>query len=430
MKIIDAIGHTPPVGDYKVVFRHKDKPALLGMITFAIELQNPAAVFRGAVSSLHDLGSRLDSEAVFCVEPVPPDADPQLIRDPFYLYGMAGDETLTEGGFINALYGYTAAQGWSGRDLRKEFGERELAEVLKGIGLAGDATGVGPAIARPHYIDQDYYLDGAIDRFSPEIDQTRRLLCDLESRDRYGALFNRQPILSIERFLDTMLTSRQYMDYITLEPGDVVIDVGSRRGEEIAPFLNRMRGSGKVIAVDPFGDDFVTDYARDFVRGYAADVEFLRAAVFASDGFVKSETTLYEGTVFPQALGGSMELVADGAGEDGEPGIVCEAITLDSIIESRKLDRVDLIKMDTEGAEQYLVPGMGDVVARFRPQLAIAIYHQPRDLWTLPLAMQAYCMDYNFYCGRYSPFRFEVVFYAIPREKDANRVCRSLLSRG
>lgn len=49
--------------------------------------------------------------------------------------------------------------------------------------------------------------------------------------------------------------------------------------------------------------------------------------------------------------------------------------TIDKLVAERKLDRVDVIKLDIEGAESRALRGARETLNRFRPRLAIATEH-------------------------------------------------------
>jgi hypothetical protein len=50
---------------------------------------------------------------------------------------------------------------------------------------------------------------------------------------------------------------------------------------------------------------------------------------------------------------------------------------------------------------------------RFKPKLAIALYHKPEDFWTIPDFLQSLDLGYRFYLGHYTIFEYETVLYAI-----------------
>jgi len=53
--------------------------------------------------------------------------------------------------------------------------------------------------------------------------------------------------------------------------------------------------------------------------------------------------------------------------------------TLDKFVEEHKLEKVDFIKADIEGAERDLLKGAEQVLKKFAPKLSICTYHLPDD---------------------------------------------------
>jgi len=76
---------------------------------------------------------------------------------------------------------------------------------------------------------------------------------------------------------------------------------------------------------------------------------------------------------------------------------------------------IDFIKLDVEGAEAQVLNGARNAIQRCRPVLALSLYHNPQDLWTLPELIFEICEDYNFYIRQHYHNSFESVFYAVPK---------------
>ena len=73
--------------------------------------------------------------------------------------------------------------------------------------------------------------------------------------------------------------------------------------------------------------------------------------------------------------------------------------TVDKLVAELKLPRVDFIKMDIEGAEPKALAGARDTLAKFKPRLSIASYHEPDHPRTIPAAIFAARPDYQMECG-------------------------------
>ena len=73
---------------------------------------------------------------------------------------------------------------------------------------------------------------------------------------------------------------------------------------------------------------------------------------------------------------------------------------------------ISFVKMDIEGAELEALIGAKDIIKKFKPKMAISIYHKPEDIITLPSIIMEYCDDYRFMLRHYSSTLSETVLYA------------------
>jgi FkbM family methyltransferase len=76
---------------------------------------------------------------------------------------------------------------------------------------------------------------------------------------------------------------------------------------------------------------------------------------------------------------------------------------------------VSLIKLDIEGAEADALRGARRLIEKYRPGLAICIYHNPDHLWSIPLWIEDLKLNYRFYCRAHAHNTFDTVLYAVPQ---------------
>lgn len=71
------------------------------------------------------------------------------------------------------------------------------------------------------------------------------------------------------------------------------------------------------------------------------------------------------------------------------------------------------IKMDIEGAETEALKGCEKIIRKYKPKLAVCIYHKPDDLFKIPLMIHELRKDYSIYVRQYDNSLFETVCYAV-----------------
>ncbi len=138
------------------------------------------------------------------------------------------------------------------------------------------------------------------------------------------------------------LTSDHFMYAYTPGPGDVVVDVGAGSGCDTLAFARQVGPTGLVIAVE--AHPLMFRCLQEMCRLNRLDnVLAVHAAVGPSDGDVLiSDTDDYQAN----------HLTASRRGQT-VPGF-----TLDSIVKRLGLNRIDLLKMNIEGAEGPALSGM------------------------------------------------------------------------
>lgn len=191
------------------------------------------------------------------------------------------------------------------------------------------------------------------------------------------------------------------------EPGDVMLDCGAFLGEMTMRFAIDVGPEGRVYGFDPFPrhSQLATLSARR--NGLDDRVEFIPAGVAGK--------STVEGLEALPSIGDP----AAAAAETVNPGRRVDAadamVAIDDFCEWAGLARVDYIKMDIEGSEADALAGCHRVIERWRPKLAISVYHRFADLWTITNDLARRYPFYKFYLGHHSLHGEETVLYATAR---------------
>ena len=131
-------------------------------------------------------------------------------------------------------------------------------------------------------------------------------------------------------------------------PGDVIVDVGAGRGEDVLAFSQRVGPTGRVIAIEAHPGSF--RLLQSFCAlNHLDNVLPVNAALMDAPGSVTIETSddWRSNTV--------------GSGASGSP---IRATTLDLLADELQLDKIAFVKMNIEGAERQALPGMAATLAR------------------------------------------------------------------
>jgi FkbM family methyltransferase len=104
--------------------------------------------------------------------------------------------------------------------------------------------------------------------------------------------------------------------------------------------------------------------------------------------------------------------------------IECEILSIDRLVATRNIGKVDFIKMDVEGSELDALKGAEDTIRRFRPKLAICIYHKPDDYLTILRYLHELDLGYQFHMDHHTIFLGETVLFAVPECYTRTAPCR------
>lgn len=105
---------------------------------------------------------------------------------------------------------------------------------------------------------------------------------------------------------------------------------------------------------------------------------------------------------------------------DGNEQVIPTA-SIDDIMEG---EPVTFIKMDIEGAELEALKGAAETIKKYRPTLAVSMYHKPEDIVELPQFIKSLVPEYKLYLRNYHLDHTETVLYAFCQ--DANKLVQDV----
>jgi FkbM family methyltransferase len=210
--------------------------------------------------------------------------------------------------------------------------------------------------------------------------------------------------------LACMLVQRQY-EYsssevtIKAETGDIVIDAGACWGETSLYFAHEVGSSGSVYSFEfiPSNLAVLKKNLRNNAH-IATNVTIVEHPVWRDSGLV----------LYYSDDGPGSRVTADHTKHEAWDGTV-STVAIDQFVSGRSLPRVDFIKMDIEGAELAALQGAEESIRKYRPKLAISLYHAPEDFHSIPRYLTGLHLDYAFYLGHHTIYQNETVLYCVPK---------------
>jgi FkbM family methyltransferase len=138
-----------------------------------------------------------------------------------------------------------------------------------------------------------------------------------------------------------------------LAPDAIVADIGANIGV-VSVLLSGLCPEGHVYAFEPVAENYA-HLAANVAVNELQNVTAHRVALFDTDGEIEVE---YDAT-YP------------GGSHVGEGGTAVPSLRFDTWAQRQSLDRLDLVKVDVEGAELAVLAGAAETLRRFRPIVVI-----------------------------------------------------------
>jgi FkbM family methyltransferase len=246
------------------------------------------------------------------------------------------------------------------------------------------------------YWDFDIFGKKTLDKYNnydQYIGQIRNIFSsedDFLTWDRLTSSMRLQNIKNLLAVGNNKQKTVNYKKYIKLQKGGVVINGGASFGKESIFFADQVGDNGVVYAFDP---NINSDSGYKCIKNIPMVLWNMSECVnFRVDG--------------------SRSMIVNN--ESGDVKI--HSTTIDDFVIENLLKQVDLIKLDVEGVELEVLEGAVNTIKKFRPALAISIYHKFEHFFEIPLLIDRLVDDYTFHIECFNSYAIDTIFFAIPNE--------------
>ena len=241
-------------------------------------------------------------------------------------------------------------------------------------------------------VDSDMMSYSFVEENESNLEKVYNSLEDEKSRTTLIAYIN-QKISRDYKYLKQVFENNQYFpeDIIKLNNNEIFVDCGAFIGDTVETFINQCEKHNilykKIISFEPDPINYQKLKDKSF----------------------KNHECLNFGTSDHKGL---FHFTIDKSSSYFDPNgdIEVEINTIDNIIK----DKVTYIKMDIEGMELASLKGAEKTIKKYKPKLAICIYHKNEDLWEIQNYLKSIVPEYKFYIRAHREVIIELVLYAIP----------------
>lgn len=186
-------------------------------------------------------------------------------------------------------------------------------------------------------------------------------------------------------------------DIFEVSDDSVVFDVGAWKGDTAYFFSKKCSDKAKIYAFEP--DKNAYDTLKMIKEKYKLNNVILENVLFSNKNEVIDFVSMTPNT----------------------PTVQMNAITVDTFVEENNIERIDYLKMDVEGAEMHILEGSINTIKKFRPYLAIAIYHGGElfmeDFYKVPIFIKEITENYEYYIRTFSPWGGETILFCKPKNR-------------
>lgn len=217
------------------------------------------------------------------------------------------------------------------------------------------------------------------------------LLSDSISKKHYLDILNFRFNRSIDFLQDFefKIHDQYFEEFVNIDSSPVFIDGGAFDGLTALAFSKKYPDYKRIYVLEPSYNSMLISKMN---LASLNDISFIQKGLWFNSTILSFDSTL-----------GSASKVSE------EGTISIETVSIDDFI----FEKVDFIKLDIEGSEKQALLGAKNSIAKYKPRLAICVYHNQNDYFEIPNLILQIRNDYKVYFRHYTQGVFESVMYFI-----------------
>jgi FkbM family methyltransferase len=189
-------------------------------------------------------------------------------------------------------------------------------------------------------------------------------------------------------------------------PGDVALDVGGCWGDTALWLAHLVGDAGRVHTFEPTpGNRRLLARNLELNPALAPRITVHEHALAAIPG---------ETVHLPDVIGAGATMQEEESHDHARPTVAVPTHSIDALLAGGEIPRVDFLKIDVEGADLGVLQGATETIRTHRPRLAVACYHKPDDLVTIPDLVASTGVPYRWYLQCSTMTDVDTVAFGVP----------------
>ncbi|MFZ5968963.1 MAG: FkbM family methyltransferase [Bacillota bacterium] len=224
-------------------------------------------------------------------------------------------------------------------------------------------------------------------------------LADLNSKETMVNVIKGKITNDLSYFEKIQSKDEYFNDITNPSDNEYLIDGGAYIGDTIQQFISRVKDYRKIYCFEPSEKIFnQLTITKKKVCNDDKRIVLYKKGLYSCNKRIS----------FNNQIGNGGDKIDETMDNDNK----VEVVSIDEIID----DKVTFIKMDIEGSELEALRGAKKTILKYRPKLAICVYHKNDDLIKIPQFIMDLGLDYKYYLRHHGDFPAMTngtVFYAV-----------------